>query len=156
MTHVALPNEAPPPEAVIDASVALAFVLDGEPHQPAVRQLLADLVAAGVRIISPPLFESEADSTIRRGVHQGHVTAERASELQAILDALPVQIVYEPAVRARARQIAEQFNQVRVYDSTYAALAELRGCDLWTADERFYNGVRAGLPFVRFVGEYGN
>jgi predicted nucleic acid-binding protein len=42
----------------------------------------------------------------------------------------------------------------RVYDSTYAALAEIRGCELWTGDERFYNVAQGALAFVRFIGSY--
>src|SRR3712207_9203819 len=39
------------------------------------------------------------------------------------------------SVRARARVIAEILQQPRVYDATYAALAEARGCLFWTADK---------------------
>ena len=45
----------------------------------------------------------------------------------------------------RAREIARQSNQERVYDSIYAALAELRGCELWTADKAFYDAVKSKL-----------
>lgn len=38
----------------------------------------------------------------------------------------------------RAREIARQFGQERIYDSLYAALAELHGCEFWTADKVFY------------------
>lgn len=46
----------------------------------------------------------------------------------ALLDRAPVRIVTHPQLRWRAREIARQFNQRKVYDATYAALAELRGC----------------------------
>ena len=52
---------------------------------------------------------------------------------------------------ANAREIAEQYNQWFVYDSSYAALARLRGCKFWTANEEFYKSVRSGLTFVRFL-----
>ncbi|MBI1928626.1 type II toxin-antitoxin system VapC family toxin [Candidatus Poribacteria bacterium] len=54
----------------------------------------------------------------------------------------------------RARQIARQFSQPRIYDSLYAALAELRGCDFWTADKAFYDAVKVGLPFVKYLPDY--
>ena len=59
-----------------------------------------------------------------------------------------------PQMRQRAREIARQFNQRKVYDATYAALAELRGCEFWTADKVFYDAVKAGLPFVRYLPDY--
>lgn len=36
----------------------------------------------------------------------------------------------------------------------YEALAELRGCDFWTADNTFYLDVRAALTFVRYLPDY--
>jgi hypothetical protein len=35
-----------------------------------------------------------------------------------------------------------------------APLAELRGCEFWTADKVFYDTVKAVLPFVRYLPDY--
>lgn len=61
-------------------------------------------------------------------------------------------IIYNPAVRLRARAIGEKLSTMRLYDATYAALAEVMGCDLWTADERFYNSAHHHLSYIKFVG----
>jgi len=37
---------------------------------------------------------------------------------------------------------------------TYAALAELRGCEFWTADKAFYDAVKAVLSFVKYLPDY--
>lgn len=39
-------------------------------------------------------------------------------------------------------------------DATYAALAELRGCEFWTADKVFYDAVKATLSFVKYLPDY--
>ena len=70
------------------------------------------------------------------------------------LDNAGVQIIYDPRVKERARQIARQLNQRCVYDSTYAALAELRGCEFCTADKAFYDAVKAVLTFVKYLPDY--
>ena len=57
-------------------------------------------------------------------------------------------------MRQHSREIAEQFNQSRLYDSIYAALAELRSCDFWTAEKAFYDAVKSGLAYVRYLGVY--
>jgi predicted nucleic acid-binding protein len=57
-------------------------------------------------------------------------------------------------MRQRSREIAKQFNQRKVYDATYAALAELRNCDLWTADKAFYEAVKDALSFVKYLPNY--
>jgi predicted nucleic acid-binding protein len=57
-------------------------------------------------------------------------------------------------MRQRGREIARQFRQRKVYDATYAALAELRGCDFWTADQQFFNDVAPVLTFVKYLPNY--
>ena len=53
----------------------------------------------------------------------------------------------------RALELADALNQSASYDAHYVALAEPLGCDMWTADERFWNSTRATLKRVRWVGE---
>jgi predicted nucleic acid-binding protein len=139
---------------VIDANLAVRFAVKGEPHRRKVRRFLTDCATAGVTLLVPPLYESEADSALRRRVYRGKMTPAAGTTAQTILNALPVQVLYDPHVRARAREIAEQFHQERVYDSTYAALAERRGCEFWTADQEFHAAVKGTLPFVHYVGDY--
>ena len=54
-----------------------------------------------------------------------------------------------PGQRQRAWEIATDFGFATVYDATYLALAELRGCEFWTADERLVNQVKDTLSFVK-------
>ena len=138
----------------MDASGVAAFDLPDEKHYARAQRLIRDLAQQNARLMAPPLFESEADSIIRRRVYLGTLTPHAGQSALALMDALQVEIIYDPAIRQRARELAERFNQVRVYDSTYTALADLRGVELWTADERFYNSVSGALPFVKFIGEY--
>jgi len=77
-----------------------------------------------------------------------------AQKAYAVLDRAPVQIVTHPNLRQRARELAEQFNQRTVYDATYAALADLRGCEFWTADRVFDEVVKRALPFVKYLADY--
>jgi predicted nucleic acid-binding protein len=146
-----------PREAVWDASVAVAFAPPDEKYCVAAEVCVAALRAQKVRLIAPPLFESELDSILRRRVYLDTLTPQAAAAALRVSNALQVEIIYDPETRALARAIAERLNQVRVYDATYAALAQQRGCELWTADERFYNsatneGTGGALPFVRFIG----
>jgi predicted nucleic acid-binding protein len=45
------------------------------------------------------------------------------------------------------------YDQPAIYDSYYLALAEQRGCDLWTADTKFFNAVK-GHPRVKHIKDY--
>lgn len=82
------------------------------------------------------------------------MTAAEAQKAYAILDAAPVVTADMPGVRQRAREIAEQFSQRTVYDATYIALAELRGCEFWTADKLIYDAVKTKLSYVKHLPDY--
>jgi len=79
----------------------------------------------------------ETDSIIQTRLVEGRTTPEVADRTLALLDTAPVEIATHPRMRQGAREIARQFRQRKVYDATYAALAELRGCEFWTADRAF-------------------
>jgi len=141
-------------ELCIDASVIVKLVLKGESHRVTARRLLRDCIVNNMTLIAPPFFESEADTAIRKRVHDGKLSSTDAKKAFDGLDKVPVQILTHPNMRQRARKIAEQFNLRTVYDATYAALAELRGCEFWTADKVFYNTVKGVLKFVKYLPNY--
>lgn len=138
---------------MVDASLAACFALGQAPYLEAAEQFFARSIEEDVPLIAPPLFESEADSAVQYHLYHRRITTGAAARAQQLLDGLPVAIVYATGMRKRAREIAVRFNQERVYDATYAALAELRGCEFWTADKEFFMAVQEELPYVRFIGE---
>ena len=100
---------------------------------------------------------------------RSHFTPAQTAAIFRALDVLPLDMAQGAteleAVRQRARQIAAGLALVPVYDSTYAALAEARGCDFWTADEKFANAAKQlrrqpngkmapTLPNVRWIGDF--
>jgi predicted nucleic acid-binding protein len=142
------------PERCIDANIAIKWFVKGEAFRHRALKLMRESLAANVRLIAPPLFEMETDSVIQTRVAEGRATHEVADRTLALLDRAPVVIINLPQVRHRAREIARQFNQRKVYDATYAALAELRGCEFWTADKAFFDAVETKLSFVKYLPDY--
>ncbi len=128
--------------------------MKGESHRAQARKLLRDSLSAGIRLISPPLFENETESVIQEQVFFRRVSVADADRALQALDHVEMKIIYDPLLKDRARQIARKCNQRRVYDSTYAALAELRGCEFWTADKSFYDAAEAVLTFVKYLPDY--
>ena len=59
-----------------------------------------------------------------------------------------------PGLHVRALQLASQIKQNAAYDAHYLALAESFGCELWTADERFYRAASPSIDSVRWLGEF--
>src|SRR5207249_14599 len=141
-------------DCCIDASVIVKLVLKGESHRRLARRLVRDLLASGVRLIAPAFCPYEVDTVIRRAVHRGLMSHAEAVNMYGALDSTNIHVVDHPQLRQRTREIAEQFNQPTVYDASYAALAELHGCELWTADKRFYDAVRSVLTFVKYLPDY--
>jgi predicted nucleic acid-binding protein len=142
------------PERCIDASIAVKWFIKGENFRQKALKLLRESQAIGITLIAPPLFEMETDSVIQTRVVEGKTTPDVADQTLALLDIAPVAIVTHPQLRQRAREIARQFSQRKVYDATYAALAELRGCEFWTADKLFYDAVKSVLTFVKYLPDY--
>ncbi len=163
---VALGNTA---RVVIDASLAIDAFL-GEPARKArALRFFALCNAHGVALIVPPTFSSETDTAVRRIVARGQLPVAELPAIWNALDALTLDMALDAAelniVRQRARQIAADLALTPVYDSTYAALAETRGCDFWTADEKFANAAKQPrrqpdgtlsptVPNVRFIGDF--
>lgn len=141
-------------ERCVDASVIVKLALKGEPNRVKARRLVRESTREGIDLIAPPLFTSEVDTAIRKRVYDGRLSQADAQKAYAVLDRTPLRIVTHPNLRQRAREIAEQFNQRTVYDATYAALAELHGCEFWTADRAFYDAVKGVLTFVRYLPDY--
>lgn len=115
---------------------------------------MRDSLSAGIRLISPPLFENETESVVQEQVFLKRVSVTDGDKALRALDHVGVEIIYDSLLKERARQIVRKCNQRRVYDATYAALAEIRGCVFWTADKLFYDAVKAVLPFVKYLPNY--
>ena len=141
-------------ERCIDASLAAKWYLRGEHYRGKALQILRESQTAGIRMIAPPLFVMELDGIVQSRVADGIISSDAADRILEAIDFAPIVIIDHPETRRRARQIARLTDQRKVYDATYAALAELRGCDFWTADRAFYEAVRADLSFVKYLADY--
>ncbi len=97
------------------------------------------------------------DSTLRGATlkKQNRLTEEDAEIAFNAAQAVPVEILTVEGQRQRAWELAKKLGQSVVYDTTYIALAELRRCEFWTADERIYNSAtQAGLKHVRLLSQW--
>jgi predicted nucleic acid-binding protein len=141
-------------EQVIDASVAIKWVVKGEPFRNKARQLLRDARLKGIMLIGPPLLEYEVESVLQRRLYSKRATIAAVDASLAAFYAVGVQVVTHPDMVRRAREIARQSNQERIHDSLYAALAKLRNSEFWTADKAFYEAVKSVLSFVRYLPDY--
>jgi predicted nucleic acid-binding protein len=141
-------------EYVIDASVAIKWIVKDESFRDEARQLLRNARLNGIILCGPPLLEYEVESAIQYRLFRGRSTIVAADTSLNAFHNVGVRIFTHPDMVYRAREIARQFNQERIYDSIYAALAELRGCEFWTADKAFYDAVKSTLLYVKYLPDY--
>ena len=137
----------------VDASLFLSIVFD-DPHQATASRLWEDWLSAGTQLVAPPLFYAEITSVIRLSNHRGELSLLAAHEILSAGLSSPVEVWHDSrALQPRALDLAARFEQPRAYDAQYLAVAELLGCELWTADRRLANSVATHLPWVHYVGK---
>lgn len=145
---------SPAKEVCVDASLAVKVVVS-EPDSDKADSLFDEWVNEGTLLIAPDFFAVETDSILRQKVMlRKELTPEQAEAAFANLQTLPIQQISVPGQRQRAWEVAAEFGFATVYNTTYLALAELRRCEFWTADERLFNQVKDRLFFVKWLGNY--
>jgi predicted nucleic acid-binding protein len=118
------------------------------------RALLHFSTRAGIQLVAPTFFPSECDSAVLKRVVLGDLSVEEAEQAFRVFDRVDIELLAPPGLRARARQLALQFGLGSVYDAVYAALAEIQGCEFWSADRPFVTLLKPRLPFVRYLADF--
>jgi len=139
---------------VIDASVAIKWLVDGESFCENARKLLVDSMRKNIELIGPPILLYEVESILQMRLNRSIASKYVIDEALATFYDVGVKIETDDDLVIHAREIARRYRQNRIYDSLYAALAQIRKCDFWTADKPFYNAVKSDLSFVRYLPDY--
>jgi predicted nucleic acid-binding protein len=134
----------------VDASIAMKLVLNQADSEVA-RTLWQGWAEAGEVLVAPVLFRAETFSVLRRKVREQVLTEAEGDEAYAVLESLPVHLTEPDGLYRLAWGFARRFNQPTIYDSCYVALADLTGCEFWTADARLAHAVEADLPWVHLL-----
>ena len=95
----------------------------------------------------------EVGNALNRRVVRGELPLTEAARLIESLLASDIELLETAGLHSRALELASQLDQGAVYDAHYLALAEALGCDLWTADARFYRAALPAAGNVRCAGE---
>ncbi len=121
---------------VIDANLALALFLH-LPYTEQAYRLMERLRQQRSTLLAPVLWEYECLSGFQRAVQLGVIDVEQARELMRDLLELGIERV-APTLESHqaALRRAERLGQSKAYDAHYVALAEQRGAEFWSADQR--------------------
>ena len=138
---------------VVDASLAVKWLVEEEDSDTA-HVALQSWVVQGITRIAPYLMPFEVANTLHRRVLRGELSLDDSTYMITRLLESGLELHQSPGLHARALQLASRLNQGAAYDSHYLALAESLGCELWTADERFYRATSPGFDIVRWLGDF--
>lgn len=142
------------PRVVIDASVGLGLVLH-EAYTDAAYRLMGHLAQGQAHLVVPALWDYECLSALRAAVFLQKIPAAAAREaLGALWDLAPERIGPRRELHESALLWAERLGQRKAYDAQYVALAEALEAELWSADQRLVNGLKAqGVSWGHWIGE---
>jgi len=105
-----------------------------------------------VQIVAPVFMAYEVISVLRLYVHLGKISPEQGREALADFERMAITYTNRRAVLHLAWKMARQFDQPRIYDMSYLAVASLYHCEFWTADKRLHHAVTGKLPWVKPFG----
>ena len=105
-----------------------------------------------VEIFVPGWFVCEFTNVLFQRCRRGDMSVEQAGVVLQQIARQTHEWIEETALGSRAIEIALASGQKASYDSFYVAFAEHLGCDLWTADERFWRSTNRMYPCVRWIG----
>ena len=129
----------------VDASVLLKLVV-AEPDSDLADALWRSWIRERKLPVAPPLLPFEITSVLRKHVYRGTLHLEEGREALTKALSFDVMIVRPPRLHRAAWDMATRLNLPAAYDAYYLALAEMLGCEFWTADKKLRNMVKDSLP----------
>jgi len=121
------------PKVVVDASLALRWVLEDE-KEARVDASLHQWIVSFTEMLVPPLFLAEVTNSLYLSIKRKRLDPEEARTALSILQQ-GVQVTEPPDLYLRSLELALEYKTTNAYDAQYLALAEIEGCELWTADK---------------------
>lgn len=140
------------PTLVVDASVALKWILPEEdaPHALRIQESYQD---EKIDLIAPYLVVAEVANVLWKRERRGDFDAAVAQRLfRQFLQDAPI-LLDSPTVSAAALGLALAHGRP-FYDCLYLAWALEQRCDLVTADERLFHSLGTAFPLIRLLKTY--
>ena len=136
---------------VVDANLTIALVL-ATPYSVQAQALWERWSTEAVQVYAPDLWAYEITSALRKTMSLTGMSLSEAETYLETLVRLGVQLVPPtPELDRLALRWAGRLGQTVAYDAHYLALAEMLGCDFWTADRRL--AAAAGVSWAHWIGQ---
>ncbi len=140
-------------QVVVDTSLVVKWLIE-ESDSDKANQLARLWVRNNVEPVAPYLLPIEVANVLYQRVRRSQLSSEFAGLRMDDFFDYGLQFIQPVGLHRRAIELATQSQQGAAYDAHCLALAELLGCEYWTADERFYNAVSPAYPQVRLLSTF--
>lgn len=128
----------------LDANVWIKLLVFEDPPalRAAARRLITRVELGSAVLVAPAFSWAEVGSVLRKKVRTAELTEADGRDSWQDFSTRPIAYVDTPRVRARAWEIAQQYNLPTLYDAAYLACTELAEVEdpgereFWSADER--------------------
>ena len=137
---------------VVDASLAFKWLVP-EKNSDKARELARSWDSEGTQPVAPHLMPVEVANALHRRVVRNELDVQDAIRLIENLLATGIALRETNYLHSRTLELASLLRQNAVYDAHYLALAEALGCELWTADQRFYRAASSTMSSLHWLGE---
>jgi predicted nucleic acid-binding protein len=141
-------------QVCVDASLIIRTLVPG-PLSDEALSLLETWRQETTTLVAPALLAFEVTSALRRYVYLNKISSAHGDKAFESFLRINIRLSHQRGIFPLAWRLSKQFDLARAYDTAYLALAQLRGCELWTADERLYNAVSKKLGWVKWLGDSG-
>ncbi len=135
--------------SVVDASVAVKWVLQEEGHREALL-LLQSYQEEQMDLLAPHLLLAEVGNALWKRVRRGDLTGGQAGRCFDLL-LLNCPILMESAEVTRSALELSILHHRAFYDCLYVAWALEQRCDLVTADRKLFGALHPAYPFVKLL-----
>jgi len=133
----------------IDSNVAVRWMFR-EPGYEHAEEFLKAYVAGSMTFVVPEHFHLECASAAYHKALSG-VPSDKVA--LALVQLGGVGVVTWPIVDLMTRLVEiAMLAEVTAWDAAYVAVAELVGCEFWTADAQLVRRASVHFPFVRHLG----
>jgi len=141
------------PLYVIDANVAVKWVLSGEAYEEIAAKIKSDQVLGITELCAPSFMVQEVTNSIWRAIKLGRITKEKAGRALTRFDSLGITF-YDLDWKSACEElsIASELD-LAIYDAAYLFLGKKLNAKLVTADDKMYQKAKGNFS-VLHLKEY--
>jgi len=139
---------------VVDSSLAIKWFIF-ESDTPLANELLIAWIRDDIERVMPNWAMLEVSNALLQTLYEDPISLDAVllnlAEIQRFVRFIDATL----EVLMRALTLARDFNSRSIYNFHFLALAEHLGCELWTADHKFWRTTHDTFSFVKWIGNVG-